>query len=186
MSEYSRTPGRGHRTSARERAMQVDRQPSPWPCVAMLAGLLLLCLMAPRYWQNTVVLENPAIGLENEIAFDDLARDQYRANHDAISANPNLVGGQFDFSGISIGRFASGSNTDLLNLCTPQPIEELIATHAAMTQLSAHFGRGGDGFDWPLLMRAAMNAAREASTGPQLTAEVRPNADFASPFEFVG
>jgi hypothetical protein len=152
----------------------------------MLAGLLLLCLMAPRYWQNTVVLENPAIGLENEIAFDDLARDQYRANHDAISANPNLVGGQFDFSGISIGRFASGSNTDLLNLCTPQPIEELIATHAAMTQLSAHFGRGGDGFDWPLLMRAAMNAAREASTGPQLTAEDRPNADFASPFEFVG
>ena len=72
--------------------MQVDRQPSPWPCVAMLAGLLLLCLMAPRYWQNTVVVENPAIGLENEISFNDLARDQYRANPDDMSANPSLAG----------------------------------------------------------------------------------------------
>ena len=64
MSEYSRAPGRGHRTTVGDRAMQVDRQPSPWPCVAMLAALLLLCLMAPRYWRNTVALEDPAIGVE--------------------------------------------------------------------------------------------------------------------------
>ena len=52
--------------------------------------------------------------------------------------------GLFDFSGINIGRLANESNSDLLNLCAPPPIEELIATHAAMTQLSAHFGRPGE------------------------------------------
>ena len=102
MSEYSRAPGRGHRATARERAMQVDRQPSPWPCVAMLAGLLLLCLMAPRYWQNTVELEDPAIGVDSDIAFDDLDGGQYRATNGDISANPNFAGGLFDFSGINI------------------------------------------------------------------------------------
>src|SRR3954468_1345177 len=68
MSEYSRAPGRRHRATAGERAMQVDRQPSPWPCVAMLAALLLLCLMAPRYWQNSVTPEDPAIGSASEVA----------------------------------------------------------------------------------------------------------------------
>src|SRR6188472_2258633 len=104
MSEYSRAPGRGHRATARERAMQVDRQPSPWPCVAMLAGLLLLCLMAPRYWQNTIVMEDPAIGFENDVAFDTLDRGQYQPAGDFSGAKSN-IGVQFDFSGISIGRF---------------------------------------------------------------------------------
>src|SRR5207237_7191677 len=69
MSEYSRAPGRGHRELAGERAMRVDRQPSPWPCAAMLAGLLLLCLMAPHYWQNTATVEYAAIGAPAEVAY---------------------------------------------------------------------------------------------------------------------
>src|SRR3954463_3082818 len=108
MSEYSRAPGRGHRISAGERAMQVDRQPSPWPCVAMLAGLLLLCLMAPRYWQNTVQSEDPAIGVDAGVVFDDLAYAQLRA-----TGNTNVAGGPFDFSGIQIGRFAGGTSSEL-------------------------------------------------------------------------
>ena len=32
--------------------MQCDKQPSPWPCVAMIVGLLLFCLAAPQYWQH--------------------------------------------------------------------------------------------------------------------------------------
>lgn len=167
--------------------MQVDRQPSPWPCVAMLAGLLLLCLMAPRYWQNTVASEDPAIGVEAEVANDDFGRGQYQVTNDIISPNRNLSEGLFDFSGIHFGRLASGSNGDLLNLCAPPPIEELIATHAAMTQLSTHLGRGGDGFDWPLLVRAAMGTARDATpSGPELMGDERPSAEFALPFEFVG
>src|SRR3954468_2044153 len=91
MSEYSRAPGRGHRTTARERVMQVDRQPSPWPCVVMLAGLLLLCLMAPRYWQNTVVVEDPAIGSATDLAFDGLEGGQYLVTECDRPANPNLA-----------------------------------------------------------------------------------------------
>jgi hypothetical protein len=167
--------------------MQVDRQPSPWPCVAMLAGLLLLCLMAPRYWQNAVVSEDPAIGGETEVAAADSDHGQYRPTHDN-SSHPTLAGGLFDLSGINIGGFANGPNNDLLNLCAPPPFEELIATQAAMSQLSTHFGRaGGDGFDWPLLVRAAMGAGtNEFSTGPELTGGNRPNSAFAPPFEFVG
>jgi hypothetical protein len=132
MSEYSRAPGRGHRTTARERVMQVDRQPSPWPCVAMLAGLLLLCLMAPRYWQKTLQSEDPAIGVDASVAFDELGCAQYQATNCDRSAQPSFAG-PFDFSGIQVGRFASGTSSDLLNLFAPPPIEELIATHAAMT-----------------------------------------------------
>src|SRR4051794_32849241 len=147
MSEYSRAPGRGHRTTARERFMQVDRQPSPWPCVAMLAGLLLLCLMAPRYWQKTVQSDDPAIGVDDCVALDDLGCAQ---NLDRDRPAHPSFGAPFDFSGIQIGRFASGTSSELLNLFAPPPIEELIATHAAVAQLSSHFGQpGGDAFDWP-------------------------------------
>jgi hypothetical protein len=187
MSEYSRAPGRGHRTTARERVMQVDRQPSPWPCVAMLAGLLLLCLMAPRYWQKTAQSEDPAIGVDDGVAVDDLDGAPYPAANRDFSARPSFAG-PFDFSGIQIGRFARGTSSDLLNLFAPPPIEELIATHSAVAQLSAHFGRpGGEGFDWPLLVRAAIgNTCDESQTGPSLTGGERPSPEFAGPFEYVG
>jgi len=53
----------------------------------MLAALLLLCLMAPRYWRNTVALEDPAIGVEADATFHDLESGQYRASVDDISAS---------------------------------------------------------------------------------------------------
>src|SRR3954454_18896346 len=129
MREYSRPPGRGHRATARERVMQVDRQPSPWPCVAMLAGLLLLCLIAPRYWQNTVYSEDPAIGVDAGVAFDHFGGEQHRATNCDRCTLPCFAG-PFDFSGIQIGRFASGPSSDVFNLFAPPPIEELIARNA--------------------------------------------------------
>ena len=106
--------------------------------------------MAPRYWRNTAALEDPAIGVEAEDASHNLEHGQYRASVDDISVNPNLVGGLFDFSGIHIGRLANVPNSDLLNLCAPQPIEELIATHAAMTRRTAdELGNEPQLFDTP-------------------------------------
>lgn len=32
--------------------MQVDRQPSPWPSVVMLVGLVLVCVTVPRFWRT--------------------------------------------------------------------------------------------------------------------------------------
>jgi hypothetical protein len=152
----------------------------------MLAGLLLLCLMAPRYWQNAVQSEDPAIGVDAGIGFDDSSGAQYAATNRDLSAYPNFAV-PFDFSGIQIGRFASGTSSDLINLFAPPPIEELIATHTAMTRLSAHFGRpGGDAFDWPLLLRAAIGSSGDVSQGPALSGEERPSPGFALPFEYVG
>ena len=61
MTEYNRANRPRHHESAGERPMQVDRQPSPWPCVLMLAGLLLFCLAVPYYWQHDE-LPKPASG----------------------------------------------------------------------------------------------------------------------------
>ena len=33
--------------------MQIDRSPSRWPYVAVLVCLLVLCLIAPLYWQSS-------------------------------------------------------------------------------------------------------------------------------------
>src|SRR3954463_5345276 len=134
MSEYSRAPSRGHRAIARERAMQVDRQPSPWPCVAMLAGLLFLCLMAPRYWQNMGAVSDPTIGIDGQATTERLDEGRSRLDHDENSGNTFFTVGHFDFSGIDIGGFASGLNSDLSYLGAPLSIEELIATRTAMSQ----------------------------------------------------
>lgn len=153
----------------------------------MLAGLLLLCLMAPRYWQTTAQLEDPAIGIDAGVAFDEEGGAQYQATNCERSAQPRFAG-PFDLSGIQIGRFASGTSSDLLNLFAPPPIEELIATHSALSELSAHFGGpGSEAFDWPLLVRAAMRTTRDSSPpGPALMREERPSPEFALPFEYVG
>ena len=167
--------------------MQVDRQPSPWPCVAMLAALLLLCLTAPRYWQNPVALEDPTIGAESDIGSGILYSGPDRAVPDDISVNANFAGEPFDFSGIRLGHLDGGSTSELMSFCPPPPIEELMATQSAMTQLSAHFGGPrGDGFDWPLLMGVTIRAARDASPRLVVSGEELPSAKFAWPFEFVG
>src|SRR3954466_9220007 len=61
MTEYSRAHRRGHRDLVGERSMRTGRHPSPWPCVAMLGALLLMCLMAPQYWETNVDCQDPTI-----------------------------------------------------------------------------------------------------------------------------
>src|SRR3954454_15289013 len=72
MTEYSRVPRRGHRELAPERSMRMDRHPSPWPCVAMLGTLLLMCLMAPQYWETNVICQDPTINGPSDAGWDAL------------------------------------------------------------------------------------------------------------------
>ena len=186
MSEYNRAPDRRHRALARERTMHVDRQPSPWPCVAMLAGLLLLCLLAPRYWQNTIVMDDPAIGAEADAAVSELALGRYRAGHQVSPADVAVNGGLFDVSGISIIGISSRSHGDALSFGGQPSIEELIATQSAMSQLSAFNPSAHDGFNWPLEVRSAMTPAAASQTAATLSPDERPSPRFAFPFEFAG
>lgn len=168
--------------------MQVERQPSAWPCVAMLAVLLLLCLLAPRYWQNEVTSDDPTIGQAADVAPGDTDLDLRRTAEVDYSAKSDFAAWLFDSGRIDFGRLAGTSNSDLLNSLAPPPIEELIATHAAMSQLSARLTRSdGEGFDWPVLVRVATGVGRDAPpSGPELMGADRPSPGFAFPFECVG
>ena len=103
--------------------MQVDRQPSPWPCVAMLAGLLLFCLMAPRYWHNSAPPEVATIGGVADSA----------SAHSSLSDEADFSGGPLDLVGATT------------QLGGPPTIEELIAARTA----AAQFGSRTD--PWPIL-----------------------------------
>ena len=94
MTEYSRATGRGHQESAGERDMEVEKQPSPWPCVVMLVGLLLCCLAAPRYWQHD---GSPTSSADVEFASAHVANGLgiHRPNCDACGST--LPGSRFDF-----------------------------------------------------------------------------------------
>jgi hypothetical protein len=168
--------------------MKVDRQPSPWPCAAILAMLLLFCLMAPHYWQNTSSPDDVTLGPAAEVAGGCLGRDTKAAAEFENSDEANFSGWAFHCEGMPVGNFANAPNRDVLNLLAPPTIDELIAVHGAVTRLTSRFGRpGNDGFDWPVLLRTAIQAERDPSqSGPQLTTVIRPNPEVAAAMEFVG
>jgi hypothetical protein len=111
--------------------MQVERQPSPWPSVVMLVGLLLFCLTVPRYWR----LPTPS------------GAAAPTAPTPAVSANGTLPYLPVDFGG-SYGALMYGathtyhtagisrsiSENELLNLWPVPSIDELIAARMAIHQ----------------------------------------------------
>ncbi|HEX4413871.1 MAG TPA: hypothetical protein VH107_09615, partial [Lacipirellulaceae bacterium] len=97
--------------------MQVDKQPSPWPCVVMLAGLFLFCLAAPYYWQD----------------------DQSASTVTTASATPHRClpspeltwpSSHNDFAQVETSAVSENSNADLLRIWAPPTIEQLVADRA--------------------------------------------------------
>jgi hypothetical protein len=169
--------------------MRVDRQPSPWPSVVILAGLLFLCLMAPRYWRSGVVQHDSPIGIEAELADDDWETryDVHPFDHTQLNSAAHF----FNLDGIGAGRFTGAMKVDLLNVCPPPSIEELVAAHTAMPRPRMRARHvNADGFDWPVLVREAMgplqNEEANSEPGPVLTGETRPGPQFAAPFGPMG
>ncbi len=149
----------------------------------MLAGLLFLCLMAPRYWQHTIVVEDPAMGVERDASVSDLALGRYHQAQQPNVVSEEHPSGLFDVSGIRIVGLSRGSNNDLLNIGAQPSIEELIATQSAISQLSAFDHSRRDGFDWPLEVRSAL---APAEADPSLADGERASPQFALPFESTG
>src|SRR3990172_5706925 len=100
--------------------MQVDRQPSPWPCVAMLVGLLLFCLTVPRYWRN-----------DNPIAPERAIKSNAPSPNEAVGLRFGMGGAHAGFGVLSAG---PSPDNDLLHLFAPPTIEELIAARAGAGQ----------------------------------------------------
>jgi hypothetical protein len=104
--------------------MQVDKQPSPWPCVVMLAGLFLFCLAAPYYWQQD---QPPTVATA------------VHTNPHQSQPSPELTwpNSHNDFANVPMTTFGASPNADLLSIWAPPTIEQLIA---ARTMNGAAYG----------------------------------------------
>lgn len=164
MSEYSGAPGRQVRNSIGRRAMEVDRQPSVWPCIAMLAGLLVLCLAAPQYWQNKSVLEDATIGPMAERNSPDSKADASMAATPRATAT-GLSSWPFQFDGFSFGRIADADPDPQRSSVVPS-LDELISTRIAMSAVTeGSHGQGDDGYQWRLLTRSAGSRSSGTNDG---------------------
>lgn len=125
MTEYNRACRSGHPTAAKGRFMEIEQQPSPWPCVVMLAGLLLCCLAAPCYWQHRQ--SNLATADDTSAAprkLPDLATFSFRAAYSSFEGNYAL----------KQPSDKENPNLEILSLWAPPSIEELVAAHANSSQ----------------------------------------------------
>jgi len=150
MPEYNRANRLGQHESVGQRPMQVDKQqPSPWPCVLMLAGLLAFCLAAPYYWQHdrpTVPTTDAEVFRLQALGSGRFAIDGARS---PVSSTLILPNSHFDFGNVRAGTVGSVSNSDLLNLWTPPTIEELIAARATYGQFEPVANQcDGQWFQW--------------------------------------
>lgn len=126
----------------------------------MLVGLLLLCLMAPRYWRS-----NDAADISDGTA----KKSESYPN----GATESLVGA--GKAAMSFGRRPGGSvaENDPLNLWAAPTIEELIAARASAHRFEE------PAFGWPVILppatatgsdRTVARVAAPAAPGPRLTA----------------
>ncbi len=168
--------------------MQIDRQPSPWPCLAILAGLLLFCLMAPRYWRHAVTAEDATIGVSAESVENGSRPSQTAAADFDDSAKSNFAAWPLNFPEPQTYQFDAASPSNPLNQRGASTIEDLIATRLTLSQLAEHAGRlAGESFDWPVMLRAAKNAELARSNdGPALASPRPPNPELTAAMEFIG
>ena len=162
--------------------MQVDRQPSPWPAVAMLVGLLLFCLAAPYYWQH----EGSPSAADSEFA------NQHGANsfalwgsHSPPPAGFALPGSRFEFGNVKIGTFGNTANGDSLNLWNQPTIEDLVAACSTAGQFGTPTTRS---LGWPQFSPTADLTYQSSNTynASGDATEIQPSPYFASAFVLVG
>jgi hypothetical protein len=121
--------------------MEVDREPSPWPCLAMLIGLLLMCLLAPSYWRS------------KDSEFPGELTQQY-------APAPQPPARQFSFAQGTNKPFRmplSGmpNYNDPLHLWSPPTLDELVAARIGLPRIQEPI------LGWPV------NGSRTSASGGQ-------------------
>lgn len=163
--------------------MQVDKQPSPWPCVAMLVGLLLFCLAAPRYWQPDDSPNSSAdIELTNEHAGEGRFFDP------TASSGLALPDSRFEFGDVKLGLFGNIQNADNSNPWATPTIEELVAARSVGPFDSSFRHDHGRSFDWPIIMSPTDSSFQpdDSNTITIPTEPVQPGPFVTSSLEFMG
>src|SRR3954451_24315984 len=186
MTEYSRAPRRGHRELAGERSMRIGRHPSPWPCVAMLAALLLMCLMAPQYWETNVVCQDPTINgpsdgrrnaLELSPGWGGIGRSG-DANFDELTFNVAVT---------ATDQSANTATDDsLASVAVAPTIEELVNHHGFVAVPASDRGQfNRESYEWPLLLQPTSSPA-PSKTEAQAYENVEFSSQEAALFNDVG
>ena len=146
--------------------MQVDPKPSPWPCVVMLVGLLLVCLTVPHYWQEAP--DTPLGGAELDILPNGSGEPF------ATWLSPRIPDHLAALGDGALGNgFDEMLNTGPLTLGPTPTIEQLVESARLGAARYEVAGISGNAYaiDWP------------AQVLPKADA---PRADFASPQNRVG
>jgi hypothetical protein len=136
----------------------------------MLTGLLLFCLAAPYYWQHDEPLKSAADAGSPERQPPSYGGFTFRAGR--LIAAPKFVppAPNFGIGSLPIGVFASGPNTELLNLWSPPTIEQLIAARATYGQITSDTNQCDDRwFKWA--PNANADDATTSDEKPSLSAE---------------
>lgn len=164
--------------------MKVDKQPSPWPCVAMLVGLLLFCLAAPRFWQSDVTVTDGArIGLSQGLVG---GADRLESSSAPVRFGVSLPEWPFNFGNANIGLAGGAANSDLLNLFASPSIEELIATRGDCSRYDAFTGQKAGTLEWPTLFAPTSNDADTNHTTADVVEPIQPGPFEASALYYVG
>lgn len=164
MAEFSQATGRERQDSAKGRNMQCDKQPSPWPCVIMLVGLLVFCLAAPQYWQH-----DRSTGVAT----------------DADAPNANWA---TDFA-FDVAPPVTDRQSDALNLWSPPTIDDLIAARSTASQFDGSPANGfGQSTGWQPFTRQPEYGSRshDLFVEPAQTQRVEAHPFVTSSLESLG
>ncbi len=144
--------------------MQVEKQPSPWPCVLMLAGLLLFCLAAPYYWQHnsskTKATDAQSSGLAARTPGGiESSRRSSQSSPESVEPNSHS-----NSNGMHLGMIGTAPNGDLSSIWAPPTIEELIASHSMSGQLNDSTSSfHPQSYDWLSPIAGQRNSAKSTN-----------------------
>ena len=145
--------------------MHVDQKPSPWPCVAMLVGLLLLCVSAPLYWRS----DEPSTEMNTD-SFVNYGGQEPRGV------------AEFSFIRELKPRFGKipgpSSENDLLSLWAPPTLEQLISARAGFMPVDEA------AIAWPTF--ALQETAVGSDAANRSKSAYEPGPRVAAAFQHVG
>src|SRR5262245_1396781 len=117
MTEYSRAPRRGHRDLVPDRPVRVDREPSPWPCAAILALLWLMCLVAPDCWQTTG-MQDAAMNAPPDMASDEIQIPAAWVAQEGPAGGANYNWAPLETADYATNSWGNSNNADRLPIST--------------------------------------------------------------------
>ncbi len=163
--------------------MQVSKQPSPWPCVVMLVGLLLFCLVAPSYWEQ----DSPSSAIRStQSGHQQTKQGVTIVDGRRNTATPPAVNWSTPNANYGGANCSEASpNADLLSLWAPPTIEQLIAARS-ITPVADGFGLGVNEWQSPQAIITVPRVSDNALAADDVAAWLPSSPEIADALWFAG